>query len=204
MQNFWDERYASSTYVYGIKPNKFFKEQIAKLQPGKLLLPAEGEGRNAVFAAKSGWQVFAFDQSKEGKKKATLLSQKNEVHIDYEVAELSNINYKPASFDCMALIYAHFPAKDRTRYHKKLSDYVRKGGILILEGFSKAHLQVNVDDGTSSGPKDLSMLFSKEEIMNDFPNFEIQLLEVTVEKLTEGLFHNDKSAILRFIGKKKK
>lgn len=203
MQNFWDERYASSAYVYGIEPNQFFKEQIAKLQPGKLLLPAEGEGRNAVFSAKLGWRVSAFDQSKEGQKKATLLAEKNKVEIQYQVSKLSEVDYKPASFDCMALIYAHFPAKDRTRYHQKLNDYVRKGGILILEGFSKAHLQVNVDSDTSSGPKDLGMLFSKEEILNDFPNYEILLLEVTVETLTEGSFHNDKSAILRFIGKKK-
>ena len=203
MQNFWDERYASSSYVYGIEPNPFFKEQIAKFQPGKLLLPAEGEGRNAVYAAKLDWEVSAFDQSKEGKKKALLLSKKNAVNIDYQVSNLSEVDYKPASFDCIALIYAHFPADLRKSYHQKLDKYVKKGGILILEGFSKAHFQLNIDNGTSSGPRDLDMLFSKEEMMNDFPNYEILILEEKEEQLSEGLFHNDKSAIMRFVGKKK-
>jgi hypothetical protein len=31
------------------KPMHFFTGEIKKLAPGKLLLPAEGEGRNAVF-----------------------------------------------------------------------------------------------------------------------------------------------------------
>ncbi len=42
-----------NTYM-AIKPNHFFKEQIDKISvPGKLLLPGEGEGRNAVYAAKA-------------------------------------------------------------------------------------------------------------------------------------------------------
>ena len=42
--NFWDERYSSHEYVYGIDPNEFFKQQIENIKLGKLLLPGEGEG----------------------------------------------------------------------------------------------------------------------------------------------------------------
>ena len=56
--DFWNERYSSREYVYGERPNSFFKEQIEKVSiPGKLLLPGEGEGRNAVYAARLGWQI---------------------------------------------------------------------------------------------------------------------------------------------------
>lgn len=202
MENFWDERYASKDYVYGIEPNLFFKEQIAKLQPGKILLPAEGEGRNAVFAAKLGWQVAAFDQSDEGRKKATHLAKKNKVQIDYNTAALSKINYKPNSFNCLGLIYTHFPADVRFEYHQKLDQYLQKGGILILEGFSKNHLKLNADNKKSSGPKDINMLFSVEEIKNDFPNYKIIILEEKIIYLNEGLYHNDKSAVIRFVGMK--
>lgn len=67
--NFWDERYKEKEYVYGISPNEFLKKELLKLKVGSILLPCEGEGRNAVFAAKNGWNVFAFDSSFEGKKK---------------------------------------------------------------------------------------------------------------------------------------
>ena len=66
----WDTRYASEGYAYGIAPNEFFKNSVATYKPsGKMLLPAEGEGRNAVYAAKEGLEVTAFDISVEGRKK---------------------------------------------------------------------------------------------------------------------------------------
>ena len=58
-------------YAYGITPNVFFKETIENYDlKGEILLPAEGEGRNAVYAAKNGLKVTAFDISREGKNKA--------------------------------------------------------------------------------------------------------------------------------------
>ena len=75
MKNFWDERYKAKAYVYGKEPNQYFAEKLRELEPGKILLPAEGEGRNAVFAARQGWEVSAFDSSSEGRKKAFLLAE---------------------------------------------------------------------------------------------------------------------------------
>lgn len=51
MKEFWDARYAQETYVYGKEPNNYFKRTLNSLKPGKILLAAEGEGRNAVYAA---------------------------------------------------------------------------------------------------------------------------------------------------------
>lgn len=76
MSNPWDQRYASDEYVYGTKPNVFFKSQIEQLTPGKILMVAEGEGRNAVHAAEQGWEVTAFDSSLEGQKKPNGLPKK--------------------------------------------------------------------------------------------------------------------------------
>lgn len=65
----WDDRYKSEEFAYGEEPNNYLKEQLEKLNPSTILFPAEGEGRNAVFAAKLGWKVSAFDISEEGKTK---------------------------------------------------------------------------------------------------------------------------------------
>jgi len=56
-------------------PNNYLKEQLSKLDVGSILFPAEGEGRNAVFAARLGWTVSAFDISTEGKLKAIKLAE---------------------------------------------------------------------------------------------------------------------------------
>ena len=68
MKEFWNERYSKDDFAYGIEPNNFLKTQLPLFEQGNLLLPAEGGGRNAVFAAKLGWNVSAFDLSMEGKR----------------------------------------------------------------------------------------------------------------------------------------
>ena len=56
MKDMWEERYAADEYAYGEEPNAFFKACLDGLPaPGRLLLPGEGEGRNAVYAARQGW-----------------------------------------------------------------------------------------------------------------------------------------------------
>ena len=50
----WNERYSQDEFAYGQSPNSYLKKQIEKLLVGKILFAAEGEGRNAVFAAKGG------------------------------------------------------------------------------------------------------------------------------------------------------
>lgn len=72
----WDDRYSEKEFAYGEEPNNYLKEQLSKLTPGPILFPAEGEVRNAVFAAKMGWNVSAFDISIKGKTKAIKLAEK--------------------------------------------------------------------------------------------------------------------------------
>lgn len=199
----WNERYSMEAFAYGEQPNNFLKEQLSGLAVGKILFPAEGEGRNAVFAATLGWQVSAFDISTEGKNKALKLAEMNQVRIDYQVEELQNLAYQPEQFDAIALIYAHFPADIKSVYHKTLDKYLRKGGIIIFEAFSKKHLEYIAKNEKVGGPKEEAMLFSKEEIKADFENYEIIMLEETEIELNEGLFHNGLGSVIRFVGKKK-
>ncbi|AWH84181.1 SAM-dependent methyltransferase [Flavobacterium album] len=199
----WDERYNAEEFAYGETPNNYFKEQLEKLQPGRILFPAEGEGRNAVFAARNGWKVSAFDISAIGKDKARHLAAKHHVEIDYKVGELPNLQYAPAEFDAIALIYAHFPAEIKSSYHKALDTLLRSGGIIIFEAFSKKHLEYLAIDEKVGGPKDIAMLFSIEEIQSDFPNYDfIELTETEIE-LSEGIYHNGKGSVLRFVARKK-
>ncbi len=203
MKDFWNKRYGNNEWAYGEKPNEYFREQLTNFKTGKILLPAEGEGRNAVHAAKLGWDVSAFDLSFEGKAKALELAKNCRVQIDYKVGELSELIYKENYFDAIALIYAHFPAKVKSAYHKKLDKYLRKGGILIFEAFSKSHLKFSSVNKNAGGPKNVDMLFSTDEIKSDFENYKIiELVEKEV-LLDEGIYHKGRSSVIRFVGKKK-
>jgi SAM-dependent methyltransferase len=199
----WDQRYADEEFAYGEQPNNFLQQQLALLKPGKILFPAEGEGRNAVFAAGLGWTVSAFDISIEGQKKAMKLAEKKQVVIDYQVGELQDLNYTEGQFDVIALVYAHFPANIKSLVHQTLNKYLNTGGLIIFEAFSKNHLDYLAKDEKMGGPRDIESLFSLEEIKADFNNYEIlELLETEID-LNEGLYHSGQGSVIRFVGRKK-
>jgi SAM-dependent methyltransferase len=199
----WDKRYSESEFAYGELPNNYLKEQLEKLTTGKILFPAEGEGRNAVFAAKLGWTVYAFDISIEGQKKARQLADNNNVTLDYQLGELQTLNYEDEEFDAIALIYAHFPANIKSQIHRKLDKYLRKGGIIILEAFSKSHIDYLARNEKVGGPKDIESLFSIDEIKSDFNNYDILELKEIEINLNEGMYHNGQGSVIRFLGQKR-
>ena len=92
MKDFWDSRYKETAFVYGEMPNVFFAEELKKIEPGTIILPCEGEGRNAVFAAQLGWNVKAFDFSESGKQKAETLAQKNKLQLTTALKILQMLN----------------------------------------------------------------------------------------------------------------
>jgi len=198
----WNERYSNEAFAYGEEPNNYLKEKLIKLPVGSILFPAEGEGRNAVFAAKMGWNVSAFDISQEGKNKAIRLAEKNGVTIDYQVGPLDELNFEVGQFDAIALIYAHFPANIKSAYHKKLDRFLKKNGTIIFESFSKKHMDYVTANENVGGPKDIDSLFSIDEIKSDFPNYTfVELVEKDIE-LNEGLYHNGIGSVIRFVGQK--
>ncbi|MBT8318473.1 MAG: class I SAM-dependent methyltransferase [Lutibacter sp.] len=203
MKEFWEERYKNEEFAYGVKPNQFFEDTIAKYNlKGSILLPAEGEGRNAVFAAKKGLNVTCFDISNQGKLKALKLAELNNVNINYLVGEFSQISFRENSFDVIVLIYAHFPPNLKSEYHQRITKYLKKGGLLILEGFSKEQLKINAEYKIDLGPKNSEMLFSLDEIEQDFSALEVVVLEHEEIELNEGAYHKGKASVIRFIGKK--
>lgn len=192
----WNERYAHKEYVYGRQPNEFLKNFIDNYSPGTILLPAEGEGRNAVYAARKGWKVTAIDYSIEGQKKALEWAEQNEVKINYEVADL-NEWYTNQQFDTIALIYAHFTPHKREMIHHKLINNLKPGGTIILEAFSKK--QIEFDSG---GPKDPNMLYSIDILKSDFRDLQVEFLQERLIELNEGRFHLGEASIIRMIAKK--
>jgi SAM-dependent methyltransferase len=203
MNQKWDERYKENEFAYGKEPNNFFKEWISKLEPGKILMPADGEGRNGVFAAKLGWKVTSFDLSMEGKSKALQLAKENNVVIEYIVGDLEQLEFEQNIFDAIGLVYAHFSAEKKSIFHRKLNGYLKPGGVIIFEAFSKRQIEYKKLNSQVGGPDDINMLYSKEEILADFENYEVLMLEEEEILLNEGKYHIGKGSVIRFVGRKK-
>jgi cyclopropane fatty-acyl-phospholipid synthase-like methyltransferase len=205
MKAMWDELYGQKEYAYGVNPNEFLKEALQRYKVrGKILFPADGEGRNGVYAAEQGLLVTSFDLSIEGKKKALNLAEERGVQLRYEVGNLFEQDVLAPEYDAVALIYAHFPPNLRAQYHQKVVDLLAEGGLIIIEGFSTNNLPYREKNPKVGGPANIEMLFTEEMMQTDFRNLEILYLEEVETELKEGLYHVGLGKVIRFIGRKSK
>ena len=88
MENPYDKRYDQLGYYLGKRPSSICFRVLEMLPPDKPLRLLDigcGEGRNAVFFARNGYQVSAFDTSPKGVEKTKSLAEK--AHVNVEVFE---------------------------------------------------------------------------------------------------------------------
>ena len=198
MIDFWNKRYNEDGFAYGTNPNAFFKEQIDKLKVGNLLLPLEGEGRNAVYAASKGWKVDAVDQSEIGHDKTRKFAKENNVPLKYFLQNIEDFKAPSEYYDAIGLIYAHLPPITREDLHKSIVKTLKLKGIVMLEAFSKK--QVNYPSG---GPKTEEMLFSVDELKRDFSRLKILSINEKLINLDEGKYHQVKAMVVRLVAQKR-
>ncbi len=197
MKDMWNQRFQGDTYYYGLQPNAHFKAFIESLKPGCLLLPGEGEGRNAVYAAFLGWQVTAMDYSDEAQKKAFALAEKQGVTLNYDLGAVEGYQPKANTYDVIACIFLHLPAEVRHQVYQNLRKGLKPGGYFFVTGFTKQQLQYD-----SGGPKNEDWLFSADELEKELAGLTILRNQEQLITLDEGDNHAGEAAIVEFIGRK--
>ncbi|NVO20623.1 MAG: class I SAM-dependent methyltransferase [Bacteroidetes bacterium] len=193
----WNSRYSEQHYIYGTQPNAYLKKFLDSYSPGRILFPAEGEGRNAVYAASIGWQVDAFDQSDAGMDKALRLADNKKVTINYFISSLEEWKPVERSYDCIALIFVHLPPELRVLIHQNVILALKPGGFVVFEAFTKNQLP-----RTSGGPKTLDLLFDASEIKGDFATLDFIDFAETQVILEEGQLHQGLADVVHFVARK--
>jgi len=201
MKEMWDARYSADEYAYGTAPNAWFAEQLKGLAPGTLLLPAEGEGRNAVHAACLGWKVTAFDLSERGRDKALRLAAQHGVHITYHVGMLHELPELSRDFDAIGLFYAHFAVAVRAPLTAALLGHLRPGGTVLFEAFAKEQLKYQPVHN-SGGRREADMLYTVDELRAEMPGITFTVLEEVEVCLDEGPGHQGLAKVVRGVGVK--
>jgi SAM-dependent methyltransferase len=197
--NFWDQQFAADGFKYGTQPNAFLVSQANRLAAGShILVPGDGEGRNSVWLAGQGHRVVAMDASRVGLEKAQKLAQERGMRIETILADLTNWEPEPSTFDALVLTFVHLPAEWRANAHQCLARALRPGGWLILEAFHPRQL-----GNTSGGPKQVDMLYSLDDLRLDFAGLltetEGQECEVILD---EGPGHQGLAQVTRYVGKR--
>jgi SAM-dependent methyltransferase len=195
MTSFWDERYGTDEYAYGIEPNDFLRAEAHRIPPGPVLCLAEGEGRNAVFLAGLGHQVTAVDLSIEGLRKAERLAQSHGVTIEVIQADLATFDLGVDRWSGIVEIFAHVPPPVRHRLHAQIPLALRAGGCLVLETYRPDQLALG-----TGGPKELTLLSTLAELREQLSRLELVVARDTTREIHEGRFHDGPSATVQLVG----
>lgn len=190
-QQFWDQRYDRSDYVFGEAPNAFLAREGHRLRPGmRALAVADGEGRNGVWLAEQGLEVLSVDFSPVAQAKARQLAERRGVTLACEQVDLLAWDWPVAAFDLVVAIFVQFvgPA-GRTLLFERMLAALRPGGLLMLQGYTPEQLR----HGTG-GPGQIENLYTEDMLRQAFAGEEILYLASRTETLDEGAGHSGLSA----------
>jgi SAM-dependent methyltransferase len=182
----WDERYEVDQYIYGTLPNQYLRAQRYRIPAGaRVLVAADGEGRNGVWLAQSGLDVTSVEQSPVAVRKAEALAKQRGATVRQLCA-------------VAVAIFAHFEASARAQIHRTLVAALAPGGILILEAFHPQQVGRH-----SGGPQTTDMLYDAALIRRDFADLEVLELVEGIVLLDEGPKHQGEGMVVRFVGRKR-
>jgi SAM-dependent methyltransferase len=154
----WDERYAGAGQVWSSEPNQFVAAGLAGLTPGRALDLACGEGRNAIWLARQGWQVTAIDFSGIAVERGRRLAC--DLPVTWQVGDVLTADLP--TVDLAVLAYLQLAADERRTAVRRAFESLDPGGSFFLV----AHDATNLTQGTG-GPQDPSVLYSAEDVLLD-------------------------------------
>src|SRR4051812_15234526 len=132
LQAEWDRRYAEREQLWSGQPNGALVAEVAGLTPGRVLDVGCGEGADAVWLARRGWEVTGLEVSRVALKRAVEHAHDSGVTVRWVHAGLVEAAFPPGSFD---LVSAQYPALLRTPgglAERALLAAVAPGGLLLL------------------------------------------------------------------------
>ena len=188
----WNARFSGDGWAYGKKPNAWLAEQI-KPGIGKALVPADGEGRNAVWIASQGYDTTVFDLSDVGRDKCALLAAEKGVQVHYEVDDLTTRQFTSSIYDLIACSWFHVPWSMFCEHYPRMLSSLKPGGEFICEGYHTSQMEM-----LSGGPKSLDLLWDLEEVMEIVgEGFTVQHAKVETVELDESDLHRGTAHVVR-------
>lgn len=190
----WEERYGKQDFHYGEAPSKFLSAYAHLLPKAcKVADLGAGEGRNAVWLATQGHQVWAVEGSRAGLEKTEALARKQGVTVHTVQGDL--FTWHPDEpLDAVVASFLHVPPEKRPALFAHMKAFVRPGGMVLGEWFRPEQRTLNLPSG---GPPDARFLPSREELARYFAS--PLVLEEANPFLEEGGGHYGPAAVVRLV-----
>ena len=195
----WESRYAGADYAFGKEPNYFLASCKGLLpKSGRVLVVADGEGRNGVWLAEQGLDVLSIDFSPTALRKARALAAEHHVTVTFQQADVHAWDYPEASFDVVVEIFTQFSSPpERAMKWAGMRRALKPGGLLIIQGYTPKQLQYG-----TGGPKEIENLYTRPMLEEAFRGFRnVKIVEEELE-MHEGTAHGGMSAVINFTARK--
>ena len=198
--NLYDERYEHPGYYWGKTPSHSCYRVLQVLPPDrplKLLDIGCGEGRNAVFFARNGYQVTAFDTSARGIEKTKQLAADAGVPIEAFVADINEFRLTE-SFDIFFStgVLQYVPPEKRMDLFTNYRKYTSSGGLNVFSVFVKKPFIQKAPDAERTAYKWIS-----GELLTYYHEWRIEYCtEEIFDCMSSGVLHQH--AVNRIVARK--
>jgi SAM-dependent methyltransferase len=126
--------YAERSSVWSGEPNAQLVAEVGSLAPGTALDVGCGEGADAVWLARQGWDVTAVDISEVALDRARAQAASAGATISFEHVDLVATPPAPEAYDLVSAQFFHLPDPPRGQAYRGLGAAVAPGGHLLVVG----------------------------------------------------------------------
>ena len=175
-KTYWDKHYAEKVFADGKAPNAFLSEMLGRLEPGRVLDIAMGEGANAVYLAQKGFQVQGFDISKIALDRAKTLARDTGVTIEAQSADLDLYLFGIMEYE--SIVMTRF-RPTVSRYYSNIISALKQGGTLLIESLGIPAMREPIPHHENYR----NIYFSSNEILREVQGLRILFYQ-------EGLVNN--------------
>jgi SAM-dependent methyltransferase len=126
--DYWNRFYLDSNAKFNKAPNEFLKQMVEGQRSGIALDYGMGEGRNAIYLASLGWQVWGFDPADAGVALAQKRAKELGLALHTDAVRDSDYDFGKEKFDLVLFSWTMplVPVQ-------KVVDSLKPGGIVVME-----------------------------------------------------------------------
>ncbi|PZG19343.1 SAM-dependent methyltransferase, partial [Spongiactinospora gelatinilytica] len=143
----WDEMYRSRDQIFSGNPNGVLVAEANDLPPGQALDVGCGEGADALWLARRGWQVTAVDISAIALQRAAAAATDIKGRVSWTRADLITTPPPAGAFDLVSIHYFPLLRQPGHAALRGLLDAVAPGGTLLFATHALSDLAVRQEEG---------------------------------------------------------
>jgi SAM-dependent methyltransferase len=163
---FWDEMYRSRDQVFSGDPNGVLVTEVTDLPSGRALDVGCGEGGDALWLARHGWQVTAVDISATALQRAAATAADMKGRVAWTRADLNITPPLADAFDLVSVQYFPLSLQPDHTTLRGLLNAVAPGGTLLFASHDLADLPPRPEQGFDPGdyyqPDDIAKLLDRD------------------------------------------